>query len=266
MSINLKLRSKARYGWVRDLPDHRDLSYSVHRLALEAPVSLPPSADLTNTFPQAYDQGQLGSCTANAIAAAFEFDQIKQGIQQPWTPSRLFIYYNERAIEGTISSDNGAQIRDGIKVVSTIGVPAETEWSYDPTKFADKPAPDQIWTDAKKNDATNYFSIDNTDINQLKTSLAAGFPWVFGITVYSSFESQAVAANGIVPLPQSSEAVIGGHAIVGVGYDDSTGLFKFRNSWGTGWGVNGYGYLPYQYVTNPKLASDFWTIRSVICS
>lgn len=251
----------ARYGWVRDLPDIRDLHYASHRMMVEAPPALPPHADLSAQCPAPYDQGQLGSCTANAIGGAFEFDQIAQGLAS-WTPSRLFIYYNERKIEGHIQTDSGAQIRDGIKVVAKTGAPPETIWPYNIARFRAKPSP-AAYKAARANTATSYFRIDNTDITQLKSCLAAGYPFVFGITVYGSFESQAVAANGIVPMPLPSEQTIGGHAILGVGYDDATQRFKFRNSWGSAWGDGGYGYLPYAYVTSGSLASDFWTIRSV---
>ena len=108
------------YGWVRDLPDARDFSYAapIHSF----PQGLPPLVDLRPQCPPVYDQGQLGSCTANGIAAAIEFEQKKQG-KKAFTPSRLFIYYNERAIEGTVNHDSGAQIRDGIKSVAAVGAP-----------------------------------------------------------------------------------------------------------------------------------------------
>jgi C1A family cysteine protease len=123
------------YGWIPDLPDHRDHLYAAPPPRLTA---LPPSTDLRPQCPPVYDQGQLGSCTANAIAGAIEFDQMKQG-QTPFVPSRLFIYYNERDIEGTVGSDSGAQIRDGIKSVAQQGVCPEPEWPYDITKFTEKP-------------------------------------------------------------------------------------------------------------------------------
>ena len=183
-------------------------------------------------FPPAYDQGQLGSCTANAIGGAFAFEEKKQK-KIDFMPSRLFIYYNERAMEGTVGSDSGAQIRDGVKVVATLGTPPETDWPYDIENFATPPPP-AAYADAKQNEATSYFRIDNTDVNQLKSCLAAGFPFVFGIAVYQSFESQAVAKTGVVPMPLTHDAVVGGHAILGVGYDDQTGLFKFRMRSGQG--------------------------------
>ena len=109
------------YGWIPDIPDHRDMMYSAPPHVVSA---LPAMVDLRAKCPPVYDQGQLGSCTANAIAAALQFDQMKQG-EQSFTPSRLFIYYNERAVEHTVSQDAGAMIRDGIKSVAKLGAPPE---------------------------------------------------------------------------------------------------------------------------------------------
>lgn len=246
------------YGWVPDLPDHRDHLYAAPPETLQA---LPSSMDLRPECPPVYDQGQLGSCTANAIAAAIEFDQMKQKLAQVFVPSRLMIYYDEREIEGTVSSDSGAQIRDGIKSVGTQGVCPEDEWPYDITKFADKP-PDNCYSDAVQYRAVSYQSVVQ-DLNQMKGCLAAGYPFVLGFSVYESFESREVAQTGHAPMPRPREQQIGGHAVVAVGYEDSNEWFIMRNSWGTGWGMEGYFTLPYAYLTQRSLASDFWTIRLV---
>ena len=246
------------YGWIRDLPDDRDFVYGAPLIRF--PQGLPPSVDLRSECPPVYDQGQLGCCTGNGIAGAIEFDQRKQGTRE-FTPSRLFIYYNERVIEGTVDHDSGAQIRDGIKSVAKLGAPPETDWPYDITKFADRPPP-QAYTDAKQDLVTAYSRVVQ-DITQMRGCLAAGYPFVLGFTVYESFESQTVAQTGIVPMPGTAEAVLGGHCVVAVGYDDNKRLFTIRNSWGTDWGLSGYCLMPYEYLINPPLASDFWTIRSV---
>jgi C1A family cysteine protease len=207
-----------------------------------------------------YDQGQLGSCTANAIGGAIEFDQRKQGTNE-FMPSRLFIYYNERVIEGTVSHDSGAQIRDGIKSVATLGAPSEADWPYDITNFAQQP-PEAAFNDAKQDIVSSYARVAQLLI-QMQGCLASGYPFVFGFTVYDSFESDAVAQTGTVPMPGPGENVLGGHAVVAVGYDDSKRVFIVRNSWGDGWGVKGYCFMPYEYLLTPTLSSDFWTIRSV---
>ena len=246
-----------RYGWVPDLPDHRDQLYSAPVVALQA---MPPKLDLTPQCPPVYDQGQLGSCTANAIGAAFEFELLKQKLPD-FMPSRLFIYYNERAMEGTVASDSGAQIRNGIKSVSKQGVCPEPGWPYDIAKFKTKPSK-ACYTEALKHKVTLYQRLSPT-LNQLKGCLASGYPFVFGFTVYDSFESPAVAKSGHAPMPTPGEAAIGGHAVMGVGYDDSNQWFIVRNSWNTTWGMKGYFTLPYAYVTDPHLADDFWTIRLI---
>ena len=263
-------RKTARYGWTPDLPDARDHLFSAPQIALAA---LPPSADLRAGCPPVYNQGQIGSCTANAIGAAFEFDLIKQGLPD-FTPSRLFIYYNERAIEGHVAVDSGAQIRDGVKSVATLGVCAETEWPYDDTPAAsdggpfppgardgERP-PDTCYTDALNHRVTTYSRVVR-DLDQMRGCLAAGYPFVFGFTVYESFEGSAVAKTGVVPRPAPDEQVLGGHAVLAVGYDDSTQTFMVRNSWGTSWGQAGYFTIPYAYLTTRGLSSDFWTIRIV---
>lgn len=249
--------SIGHYGWVPDLPDHRDLIYAAPAEFLTA---LPTTVDLRAQCPPVYDQGQLGSCTANSIGGAFQFEQMKQKIPN-FIPSRLFIYYEERVIENTVNSDSGAQIRDGMKVVAKQGAPPETDWPYDISKFAEKP-PQKSYTDAAQNKVLSYQRVSRV-LNQMKGCLASGYPFVFGFTVYDSFESIAVAHSGHAPMPQPGEQVAGGHAVVAIGYDDSNQWFIVRNSWGASWGMAGYFTLPYQYLLEPNLSDDFWTIRLV---
>lgn len=252
-------RKIKRYGWVRDLPDSRDFMFST---SAETMLAIPTQVDLRPKCPPVYDQGQLGSCTANAIAGALHYDEIKESKPSPWVPSRLFIYYNERAIEHTVASDSGAQLRDGVKAVSKQGVCPETDWSYDIAQFATKP-PAKAYSDAAKDKARNYLRIPQI-ATQMKGCLASDYPFVFGFTVYSSFESAQVAKTGIVPMPNTAtENVLGGHAVCAVGYDDSKQVFIVRNSWGTGWGQSGYFLMPYAYLLDSQLASDFWTIRQI---
>lgn len=245
-----------RYGWKRDKLDRRD------RVFLRAPEPLPDSVDWTSKLPPCYDQGQLGSCTANAIAGAVQFLQASEGLPMVM-PSRLFIYYNERDMEGTVSSDSGAEIRDGIKSINTLGVCPESEWPYldDGYTFEQKPL-NQCYKDAIKELLLAYESVDNTVLDDLRAALVKG-PVVGGFSVYESFESDAVAANGIVPMPGPNEDMVGGHAILVVGYDMAAQTFRVRNSWSTGWGQQGYFTVPFAYFTNGGLASDFWLCQRV---
>ncbi|MGE1155538.1 C1 family peptidase [Pseudomonas kitaguniensis] len=247
-----------QYGWIRDLPDHRDHLYAAPSAMLAA---LPPSVDLRPHCPPVYDQGQLGSCTANGIAGAIQFDRMKQKLTPLFEPSRLFIYYNERVIEHTVDSDSGAMIRTGIKSVGVQGDCPESEWPYDITKFTVKP-PQKCYTDAKKYKAIQYQKVAQ-NLNQMKGCLAAGYPFVLGFSVYESLESKEVTKTGIVPMPASTEKMLGGHCVLAVGYDDAKQRFIIRNSWGETWGMKGYGTLPYGYLMDENLASDFWTIRIV---
>jgi len=253
-----------KYGWKRDNLDHRDVKYKLPSVQhLHEGNKLPSRFDLREqyTLPDIYDQGELGSCTANAIAFLYETDMIKQNNLVRFTPSRLFIYYNERVIEDTVDEDCGAQLRNGIKTINQTGVCSEQLWPYDISKFATKPS-DECFEKAKKNKSIEYASVTH-DIIHLKTALVSGFPIAFGILIYESFESAFVANTGILELPKSNEKCLGGHAVAMIGYDDAKSSFIVRNSWGPNWGMKGHFYLPYSYLTNPSLAADFWIITQV---
>src|SRR5215471_14563935 len=229
-----------RSGWLPDLPDQRDFTYQAPRPMLK---KLPKKVDLRNQCPPVYDQGQLGSCTANAIGAAFEFEVMKSNGSSDFMPSRLFIYYNERAMEHTIQSDSGAQIRDGIKSVNKQGVCPEKIWPYDIGKFAKKPK-STCYSSALKHQVLSYHRVPTT-VSQMKGCLADGYPFVFGFSVYESFESEQVAKTGKLNLPKSDEKELGGHAVMAVGYDDVQQRFIVRNSWSADWGMKGYFTMPY---------------------
>lgn len=250
-------RSIKRYGWVPDLPDARDFVFSApdHVLA-----TLPAKVDLRSKCPKVYDQGQLGSCTANAIAGAYEYDQLQER-QPDFVPSRLFIYFNERDMEGTIDIDAGAMLRDGIKSVTKLGVCTEKSWPYDIAEFRDRPGA-ACYKEALEHQAIVYRGVPQ-QLNMLQGCLATGTPFVFGFSVYESFESDEVARTGVVDMPAAKEAQVGGHAVVAVGYDNSSQRFLCRNSWGASWGQKGYFTMPYAYVTNAQLAMDFWAIYAV---
>lgn len=250
------------YGWRKDLPDRRDSKF-VNTLK-GAPVTLAPVVDLRPKMPPVYNQGQLGSCTANGIGAALEYDEIVQ-TGKGTMPSRLFIYYNERALEGTVSEDAGAAIRDGVKVVHKYGAAPEKVWPYVIARFTQRP-PATAYAAAKKFAALRYHSVNPT-VTELQTALSLGRPVVFGFTVYSYFESVEMAQQGVLNVPQPDESVLGGHCVVVAGYDTTREpgkvWFLVRNSWGAGWGKAGYFWMSEDYITDPYLASDFWVIDSV---
>lgn len=260
-----QIKKQHKYGWRPQIPDIRDFKYKI-----SIPVeNLPKSIDLRKGFPEPYNQGNIGSCTANAIAAIIEFEQIKEINQNkgkntdsfvPFVPSRLFIYFNERVMENTVKSDAGAVIRDGIKSVNVQGVCKETTWPYIEKKFATKPT-DECYKEALNYQALVYSAVGQ-DPNSVKACLANGDPIVFGMSIYESFESQDVADTGIVPMPNNQEQCLGGHAVVACGYDDDKKQIIVRNSWGKDWGDGGYFFLPYEYFFS-QLTSDFWSIKKV---
>lgn len=250
------------YGWRKDRLDKRDRMLKVGR-----PIPLPPSVDLRLEMPVVYDQGPLGSCTAQAIAAALDHLEVKQGISRMDSPSRLFIYYEERVIEETISEDSGAEIRDGIKVVSKLGVPDEILWPYNIPKFTMRP-PQEAYDQAVSRLAIQYQKIESSEVtspetfmNAVRTVLAQGHTIIFGFSVWSSFESSDIAKSGIMPMPDiETEDMMGGHAVLMVGYDDATKRVLVRNSWSADWGQAGYFEMPYEFLVDPKQAADLWTI------
>ncbi len=251
-------RRVASYGWIPDLPDWRDRLYLVSpRIA----QNLPPVVDLRPICPPAiYDQGNLGSCTANAIGAAIECARIAEG-RPSVIPSRLFIYYNERVIERTVRIDSGAMIRDGIKTIAKQGACDETTWPYIIEKFTRRPSK-AAYAEALTHRVTAYERI-NGDLDAMRGALAAGHPFVIGFSVYTAFESIKVARTGELNMPATRESALGGHAVLTVGYDDNSRRFLVRNSWGADWGLGGYFTVPYTYWTDPGLAGDRWAITAI---
>jgi C1A family cysteine protease len=252
---SLPANSGRKYGWLPDVPDQRDFLYSAPFSNLQA---LPPRTDLRPACPAVYDQEALGSCTANAVAAAVQFDRMRQRID-PFAPSRLFLYYNERMVENTVNSDSGSHLRVGIKCIASHGDCRETKWPYDAGRFMVKP-PETCYQDALHYQVVSYQKVLQ-DLSQMRACLASGFPFIFGFSVYSSFECPDVAKKGELPMPSTGERLLGGHAVMAVGYDDFRQVFMVRNSWGTNWGMDGYFTMPYAYLCQPSLAADFWTLR-----
>lgn len=242
------MRKIKRYGCKPDIKDHRDLRYQ------ESPhfklMPLPPSVDLSDKLPACWDQGELGSCTGHGSGGAMAL------IHPGFMPSRLMIYYDGRAIEGDVQDDNGAQIRDVVSGLAHQGVCDESLWPYDISQFA-APPNDAAYQAALTNKITNYYRV--LTLPDVKNSLAQGFPVIIGFTVYEGFESPDVAASGILKMPHWGEQAVGGHCVLVIGYDDAKQEVLVRNSWGTGWGINGNFWMPYQYFKH--LVSDMWTIR-----
>ena len=265
----LSTRKIKQYGWRPDLPDSRDRIYNLEESILKAP-QLPPKFSLRDEMPPVYDQGQLGSCTANAIAGILEHQEMQEA-EAATTPSRLFIYYEERAIEGTIGEDSGAQIRDGIKVVATEGAPPEEEdWPYDITKFAERPS-QKAYYDAKLDKAIQYQRIIPASQGApIRTAVQAHHPIAFGFSVPASFESAAWNPSAVALAPPApNEEIIGGHAVAIVGWDFTKTTFPvdvlgIRNSWGSAWGDQGYFWMDAAwFAPNSSLTSDFWVISQV---
>lgn len=256
-------------------------------------VDIDDDVDLRNTtdnqgknmdFPAVYNQGNLGSCTANALAFCYQFDMLKEVISfgpgKTSIPSRLFIYYYERESEGTINDDKGAKLSDGVKKVLDIkGVCSETDWPYydktngnetykkEPTKYAVDNA--IIHKAISQTDA--FVALHNT-VNNLKANLRKGFPIAFGFKVYQSFYNISKDNNFTMPIPVNGDTLKGGHAVVLVGFKENQKVFIVRNSWGNGWGDGGYFYMPYEIIDGiigfgdykgKPYASDFWSITEV---
>lgn len=253
----LKPKSNSYYGWKPDTPDHRDIMFSLPKKMKK----LPSKVDLRTDKLPVFDQGSLGSCTANAVSTAFAFSVLKQQEEELYTPSRLFIYYNTRLLEGNEDRDSGATLRNSVKAMNKVGACGEETWPYVISKFTNKPT-DNCYKIAKDNKAIKYERL-NRSLYDFKSCLASGFPFVGGFAVYESFQSREIAKTGIMTMPKKDEKFYGGHAIIVMGYDDERECFIVRNSWGTKWGDKGYFYMPYNYLLDRNLSDDFWVIQKV---
>lgn len=263
-----------KYTWKKQKEDVRDLDINRLRSVRMLPTTPPPVANNRYWCSEVEDQGNLGSCTANAWAGLMEYSECKNGRGGKLFHdfSRLFIYYNERAIENTIDEDSGAYLRDGAKAIASKGACFEKDWPYIIDKFTARPN-ESCYKNALDNKIGGYYSLDGRTPQEtllnLKTCIAAGRCFVFGFMVYDGFESKEVLNTGILQLPKSDESILGGHAVMAVGYNDEQQRFLIKNSWGRKWGLKnpkyrGYFTMPYEYISDRNLASDFWTITRVL--
>lgn len=234
----------------------RDVNlWRVHTMNPKFASRVAPTVDLRSKMRLVYNQFNLGSCSAQAICAAVKHeDPTLDG-------SRLFVYYNSRKYIKTTQQDSGAYLSDGIKSLQQFGVCDERFWPHIISRFKLEPSP-RAYQEAKKHIATVVYHVPGT-MTAMKTVLNAGFPIVLGVLVYGSFMSREAARTGNIPMPSKGETMLGGHALLCVGYDDSRNVWIMQNSWGLLWGDKGFCYLPYAYLTTAGMTSDMWSIHVV---
>lgn len=263
-------------GWHRDLPDMRDHTQSTESVAKvlakssplkKAAKTLPASVDLRKYCSPIEDQGSIGSCTAHAGVGMVEYFE-RRAFGKHIDASRLFLYKVTRQLIG-FTGDDGAYLRDTMKALVLFGVPPEKYWPYDVKRFNDDPS-SFCFSYAQSYQAIDYYRLDppgtstSALLANVKKSLAANLPSMFGFSVYSSIPG-AGDGKGEIPYPGKGDTLEGGHAVLAVGYDDqkkigaTKGALLIRNSWGKDWGDHGYGWLPYAYIEN-GLADDFWSL------
>lgn len=246
-----------KYGHIKDTPDTRDLIFK----ASATPPKIFSPVDLRGHCPPILDQGELGACTAFGTTEMVHFVRLKQKLAD-FSPSPLFTYYATRQIENTVNEDSGAQVRNALKSAVVYGVVQEEKWKYDISNFKTNPTPD-VWAEAQKHQTLQYHRINDGVIHDMQQCLWEGYPFTFGAELFESFESLHVEQTGVVPLPTDSEKSLGGHCMMCVGWKviNNKRYFIIQNSWGTSWGDKGYCYIPFEYIGNKNLVSDFWTIR-----
>jgi C1A family cysteine protease len=223
-----------------------------HPLLALLRVALPTIVDVCKSFSPIRDQGQLGTCALETMVAFLEFHKPKPVIKQ----SVLFPYYNVRLAEGTVGEDSGCEPRDVFKSMIKDGECDNKYWPYYISRFAKKPSVN-AYAHSRIPAIVSYHAL--TTFLDVKTILASGNPVYIGMAVYESFESEEVAATGIMPMPKANEQILGYHAVPLGGYDDTKQLLKLRNSWGAKWGDHGYFHMPYAYFID-KYITDKWAI------
>jgi len=249
-----------KYGWLPDVPSAKDYPF---RSLRAIPRLNPPSANLSSFVPYVHDQSNLGSCAPQSITEQLELLRVKNKVPRP-ACSPMFEYYNTRVLQDTVNFDSGCYIRTTIKAAAQFGICSEVSWPYIIPKFTIKP-PISAYTEAEDNQILQYFRLTTGSLAEMKTCLADGYAFSFGFSVYDYFQSAKMAQTGILYLPRPKEKLLGGHAVLAVGYNEKQRRFLILNSWGKGWGLPkmpGFFTMPYEYITNPDYADDFWTIRT----
>lgn len=241
-------------GWTPDYPDPRHLKYVdiANQDVLKSPK---PRIDLKRLFPTPVNQEDKQCCTACACTGAYEYE-LALAKKTAITSSFIFVYYNQRVLQDKVHSDSGATIVDALYTLNRKGVCSEDDWKEMFREFTKKPY-ESCYLHAINNCIGSYYQLDQ-DINQMKACLSEGHPVIFGFSVFDSIQ---VAQNGDIKVPGQKDKLMFGHAAVAVGYDDAKQNFIIRNSWGNSWGRNGYGTIPYDYLSDKRLSRDFWTIR-----
>jgi C1A family cysteine protease len=257
----------------RDLTPESPVVEAIFReKGFKGPLTPAKAFDLAEWFSPLEDQDRLGACSAHAVVALFEYYDRRAFNNQYTNLSRLFLYKVTRNLMG-LSGDTGADMRSAMRATHRIGICPEKYYEYDILKFDDEPKPFH-YALARNQRATHYCRLDkdqNPDatLERVKAFIRAGLPSCFGFLCFESLDS--VGTDGNVPYPSLSEQIVGGHAIVAAGYDDTrvivhpvsgaqtVGAIKFPNSWGLGWGEAGWGWLPYDYVLRGR-AFDFWVL------
>lgn len=263
----MKKIQQRKLGWKPDKPDQRDLKYGVHA-EMMLPKTLPNHVDLSPLCSPVENQGHLGSCVAHATCGALEYLELWELRDKTGGPevfgnfeslSRLYVYWNARSLDGDTNEDGGTQLRSAILAIRSQGICREKIWPYDESQVFVKP-PESAYQEGQGHKVLWGYRINSCSLYEMKQCLAWGYPFIFGIIVYPSFMTDDVAQTGIIPMP-GNEIPEGGHALCAVGYDDAKQSFLVRNSWGSDWGIHGYCWIPYTYLTSQYLASDFWTLR-----
>jgi C1A family cysteine protease len=244
---------KFRLNLQKSSLDKRDYRLSVQTLR----SSTPQQFSLESFCPPVFDQGSIGSCTAQSSACMYSCI-YKQKTRQVFLPARLYIYYNTRLIENSVSADNGATLRNTMKAMVKNGVCTESIWPYQNNRLYLRPT-NNCYVEGMDRQVLSYASVP-IQLQIMKNLLLSQHSFVMGILVFPSFFS----GGGQVPIPNPNvEPILGGHAICIIGYDDQRQAFLARNSWGSGWGIRGNFYIPYAYATNRNLAFDAWVLYNV---